>query len=92
MSFITIMGFAAAVLTTSSFVPQAIKTIRTKDTRSISFFMYLLFSAGTLLWLLFGIFSDNLPIIIANAITLVFAVIILSYKIIHLNRKNNFSK
>lgn len=92
MSFITIMGFAAAVLTTSSFVPQAIKTIRTKDTRSISFFMYLLFSAGTLLWLLFGILSDNLPIIIANAITLVFAVIILSYKIIHLNRKNNFSK
>lgn len=92
MSFITIMGFAAAVLTTSSFVPQAIKTIRTKDTRSISFFMYLLFSAGTLLWLLFGIFSDNLPIIIANAITLVFAVIILSYKIIHLNRKNNISK
>lgn len=92
MSFITIMGFAAAVLTTSSFVPQAIKTIRTKDTRSISFFMYLLFSAGTLLWLLFGIFSDNLPIIIANAITLIFAVIILSYKIIHLNRKNNFSK
>lgn len=92
MSFITIMGFAAAVLTTSSFVPQAIKTIRTKDTRSISFFMYLLFSAGTLLWLLFGIFSDNLPIIIANAITLIFAVIILSYKIIHLNRKNNISK
>lgn len=92
MSFITIMGFAAAALTTSSFVPQAIKTIRTKDTRSISFFMYLLFSAGTLLWLLFGIFSDNLPIIIANAITLVFAVIILSYKIIHLNRKNNISK
>ncbi|MBS1921281.1 MAG: SemiSWEET family sugar transporter [Bacteroidetes bacterium] len=81
MTFSTILGFTAAVLTTGSFLPQAIKTIRTKDTQSISLFMYLLFSTGTLLWLLFGIFSNNMPIIVANAITLVFAVIILVYKI-----------
>ncbi|MBS1620927.1 MAG: SemiSWEET family sugar transporter [Bacteroidetes bacterium] len=81
MSIITLLGFAAAALTTGSFLPQAIKTIRTKDTHSISFFMYLLFSTGTLLWLLFGLFSNNIPIIVANAITLVFAVIILFYKI-----------
>lgn len=83
MNFVTILGFAAAILTTSSFLPQAIKTIRSNDTKSISFFMYLLFSTGTLLWLLFGIFSANMPILIANAITLVFAVIILIYKIRH---------
>lgn len=81
MTFVTIIGFIAAALTTGSFLPQAIKTIRTKDTHSISFFMYLLFSTGTLLWLIFGLLSNNIPIIVANAITLVFAVIILIYKI-----------
>ncbi|HRN72696.1 MAG TPA: SemiSWEET transporter [Ginsengibacter sp.] len=83
MTFVTILGFIAAGLTTSSFIPQAVKTIRTNDTKSISLFMYLLFSTGTLLWLLFGIFSGNMPIIVANAITLVFAIIILIYKIRH---------
>lgn len=81
MSTITILGFAAAVLTTASFLPQAIKTINTRDTNSISLFMYSLFATGTLLWFLFGLFSNNLPVMIANAVTLVFAVIILGYKI-----------
>jgi MtN3 and saliva related transmembrane protein len=81
MNTITILGFIAAILTTSSFLPQAVKTIRSKNTSGISLFMYSLFSSGTLMWLLFGLFSNNLPIIIANAITLVFAVIVLGYKI-----------
>lgn len=81
MTFVTIIGFVAAALTTGSFLPQAVKTIRTKDTHSISLFMYLLFSTGTLLWLVFGILSADIPIIVANAITLVFAVIILIYKV-----------
>lgn len=89
---ITILGFVAAALTTGSFLPQAIKTIRTKDTHSISFFMYLLFSTGTLLWLLFGLFSNNIPIIVANAITLVFAVIILVYKIKYKSKNKNSVK
>ena len=81
MSTVTIVGFAAAVLTTASFLPQAFKTIRTKNTSGISLFMYSLFAAGTLLWLLFGVFSNNMPILVANAITLLFSVIILVYKI-----------
>lgn len=81
MNAITILGFAAAVLTTASFLPQAIKTIRTKDTSGISLFMYSLFAAGTLLWFLFGLFSNNMPIVVANAVTLLFAIIILIYKI-----------
>ena len=81
MNIITITGFIAAALTTASFLPQAIKTIRTKDTASISLSMYTLFATGTLLWLLFGAFSNNMPVTIANAVTLVFAVIILFYKI-----------
>ena len=81
MDIITITGFAAAILTTASFLPQAVKTIQTKDTSGISFFMYSLFALGTLLWFLFGLFSSNMPVMIANAVTLVFASIILVYKI-----------
>lgn len=81
MDWITIIGFAAAVCTTSSFLPQAVKTIRTKDTSGISLSMYLLFAIGTLLWLLYGIFSHNTPVMIANAITMAFAAVILFYKI-----------
>jgi len=81
MNWITIIGFAAAFCTTVSFLPQAIKTIRTKDTSGISLYMYLLFAVGTMLWLLFGIFSHNQPVITANAITFGFAAVILYYKI-----------
>ena len=81
MSTITIIGFAAAFLTTSSFLPQAIKTIQTKDTSGISLFMYTLFTLGTLCWLLFGIFTNNMPVMVANAVTFLFAFIILLYKI-----------
>ena len=81
MDSITILGFAAAISTTTSFLPQAIKTIRTKDTSGISLSMYSLFAWGTLLWFLFGLFSHNMPVMIANAVTLLFASIILTYKI-----------
>jgi MtN3 and saliva related transmembrane protein len=77
----SIIGFAAAICTTASFLPQAIKTVRTKNTAGISLFMYTLFAFGTLLWLLFGLCSNNLPIVIANGITLLFAVMILFYKL-----------
>lgn len=83
MDWITVIGFAAAFCTTVSFLPQAVKTIRTKDTTGISLSMYLLFTTGTLLWLLFGIFSGNTPVMVANAITLAFAAIILYYKLKH---------
>ena len=78
---ITIIGLLAAFGTTISFLPQAIKTIQTKDTSGISLSMYSLFTAGTMLWLAYGIMSGSLPVTIANAITMVFASIILVYKI-----------
>ena len=81
MNNITIIGLAAALCTTTSFIPQAIKTIKTKDTSGISLSMYALFAFGTLLWFLFGLFSNNLPVVLANAVTLLFAVIILFYKV-----------
>ncbi len=76
-----IIGYLAAFGTTASFLPQAIKTIETKDTSGISLPMYILFTIGTLLWLIYGIMQPSLPVAVANAITLIFATTILIYKI-----------
>jgi MtN3 and saliva related transmembrane protein len=81
MQLNTILGLVAALCTTASFLPQALQTIKTKDTSGISLYMYGLFTLGTLLWLLFGIFTSNIPITAANFVTLLFASIILFYKI-----------
>jgi MtN3 and saliva related transmembrane protein len=64
------------------FLPQAIQIIRTKDTSSISAAMYIVFTVGTALWLVFGIYTKNTPVILANAVTSVFAAIILYYKLL----------
>ena len=79
--YTSIIGYLAAFGTTVSFLPQAIKTIQTKDTSGISLYMYALFTLGTLLWLIYGIMSDSLPVAVANSITMVFASIILVYKL-----------
>lgn len=81
LNTIAIIGYCAAFGTTISFLPQAIKTIQTKDTSGISLPMYALFTTGTLLWLIYGVTANSLPVAIANAITLIFANIILVYKI-----------
>ena len=81
MNLVTIIGYLAAFGTTASFLPQAIKTIETKDTSGISLPMYILFTVGTLLWLIYGVMAPSLPVAVANAITLIFAATILIYKI-----------
>ena len=70
MNWVNVLGLVAAFCTTSSFLPQAIKTIRTKDTSAISLSMYVLFTFGTLMWLIYGLTSHNFPVAIANAVTL----------------------
>jgi MtN3 and saliva related transmembrane protein len=79
-----IIGYLAAILTTASFVPQAILTIKTRDTESLSLGMYSTFTLGVLCWLVYGIYLNNRVIIIANAITLLLAVLILSVKLYNL--------
>ena len=76
-----IIGYMAASLTTASFLPQAIMTIKTRDTDSLSLTMYGAFTLGVLLWLIYGIYIDNNVIIIANVITLILASSILFVKI-----------
>jgi len=81
MNFVAFIGYLAAFGTTASFLPQAVKTIQTKDTSGISLPMYILFTAGTLFWLVYGVMAPSLPVAVANAITLIFATTILIYKI-----------
>lgn len=76
-----ILGNIAAVLTSVSFLPQAIQVIKTKNTQGISLPMYLMFVVGVILWLIYGILQRDLPLILANIVTLIFASIILFYKI-----------
>lgn len=76
-----IIGYLAAILTTSSFLPQALQTIRTRDTKALSLGMYAIFTAGVLLWLVYGIILKNSAIVYANAITFLLAALILGFKI-----------
>jgi MtN3 and saliva related transmembrane protein len=81
MEWISLLGFAAAILTTSSFVPQVIKLGKTHHTKDISLMMYAIITAGISLWLVYGILLGDLPIILANAVTLIFVGIVLSFKL-----------
>ena len=75
------IGTIAAILTTISFLPQAYQVIKAKDTSSISLGMYVAFVLGVFLWIIHGINIRDYNLIGANAITFVFASIILTYKI-----------
>ena len=77
---INLIGSLAALLTTASFVPQAIKTIRLKQTKDISLGMYIMFNAGVILWLIYGIALNSYPLIFANIVTLMLTLVILGYK------------
>jgi MtN3 and saliva related transmembrane protein len=74
------LGYAAATLTTASFVPQAWLTFKTKDVRGISLGMYSAFTLGVALWLIYGVLIDAWPIVVANAITLALASCILGMR------------
>lgn len=82
-----LVGYLAATLTTVSFLPQAVLTLKTRDTDSLSLGMYSLFTSGVLLWLIYGIYLANPAIIAANAVTFLLAAVILSIKIYNLRRK-----
>ena len=82
-----LVGALAAVLTTLSFLPQAILVLRTRNTESLSLVMYVMFTAGIGCWLVYGVLIDSLPIILANLITIVLASVILGMKIFNMLRR-----
>jgi len=81
MSLTDLLGYAAAILTTASFMPQAWLTFRTRDVSGISLAMYSVFTLGISLWLLYGLLLQAWPIVIANAVTLALSLSILTMKL-----------
>ena len=81
MNLTDLIGTLAAVLTTISFLPQALHTFRTKDVRGISLGMYSAFTLGVALWLIYGLLLGAWPVVIANVITLGLASAILVMKL-----------
>jgi len=75
-----LIGSLVAILTTASFIPQTIKTIRTRDLSGISFLMYAMFALGVALWLAYGLMIGKAPVIAANLVTLALASTILYMK------------
>ncbi len=80
---ITLIGLAAAFCTTVAFLPQVIKTWRTRSTKDISLAMFLVFTTGIFLWLVYGLIIRDVPLIAANGITFVLSGTILYFKLRH---------
>lgn len=81
LTFSDIVGFAAGACTTACFLPQVIKTLRSRSTRDISLGMWCLLFIGTILWLVHGLAISSSPIIAANGVTLILVTIILVMKL-----------
>jgi len=81
MDYFTVIGLAAGFCTTVAFLPQAVKTWRSKSAKDLSLGMYLIFCTGVVLWLTYGILISDLPIILTNSVTLILAISILYFKL-----------
>lgn len=83
MNATDLIGSLAACLTTVSFVPQAWLSFRTRDVSGVSLLMYSVFTVGVALWLAYGWLLNSWPMVIANTITLVLALMILGMKLVY---------
>lgn len=81
MEYTLYIGLAAGFCTTVAFLPQVIKTWKTKSAKDLSLGMYILFCVGIILWLTYGIIISDLPVILTNAATLTLAISILYFKL-----------
>ncbi len=81
VDYVEWIGSAAGILTTIAFIPQVVKTWRSGSAEDISLGMFLLFTTGVLLWLIYGLALQAMPIIAANSVTLLLALTILTLKV-----------
>jgi MtN3 and saliva related transmembrane protein len=81
MTSVTMLGLLAGALTTVAFVPQVVRTWRTRSTHDISLWMFSILVAGIIAWLVYGAIIQDVPLILANAVTLLLAGTILYFKI-----------
>jgi MtN3 and saliva related transmembrane protein len=80
MDFATALGTVAGILTTAAFVPQVLKTWRSRSARDISAVMFIAFSVGVALWIVYGALVRSAPVVVANSVTLVLALAVLGMK------------
>ena len=80
-NYITTLGLIAGVLTTIAYLPQLIKTWQTKSAHDLSWSMLIVLCTGIILWLVYGFYIQNIPIIAANIVTFLFTSMILVLKI-----------
>jgi MtN3 and saliva related transmembrane protein len=81
MNTIQIIGLMAGSLTTAAFLPQVLKTWRSRSAKDLSLGMFLLFCLGVVLWLVYGFAVNDLPLIAANLLTLLLAMTLLFFKL-----------
>jgi MtN3 and saliva related transmembrane protein len=81
IDFFEIIGLLAACITTASFLPQVFKTYKTKDTSGLSLTMYVAFFIGIVLWLIYGMYLNSLPMILANVITAMLSLFLIIMKL-----------
>lgn len=77
MDHITLIGLLAATCTTASFIPQVVHILKTGNVEGISLLMYSIFTFGVACWLIYGLILSDLPMILANLITLLLALSVL---------------
>jgi len=81
MTLVTLVEIAAAVTTVTAFVPQALKILKTRNTKDLSTTTWVMQVIGFSLWLTYGIASANWPIVLPNVLTLMFSIVILALKL-----------
>ncbi|MCE3255024.1 MAG: MtN3/saliva-related transrane protein conserved region [Rickettsiaceae bacterium] len=92
MSLVEVIGYIAAILSVICFVPQAVRVIQTKDTNALSFWMYFLSLLSVIFWLIYGLLSDSMPIILKNILVIILSGIILILKTRDLIKNKKQSK
>jgi MtN3 and saliva related transmembrane protein len=80
-SAVTILGLVAGTLTTISFLPQLLKAWKSRSTHDISIGMFSMLAVGITLWIVYGVVTSDLPVVVANSVTLVFVGLILALKL-----------
>jgi MtN3 and saliva related transmembrane protein len=81
MNTIQLLGLVAGSFTTAAFVPQVVKTWRTRSAKDLSLGMFSIFCLGVVLWLVYGFLIMDIPVIVANVVTLLLASFLLCLKL-----------
>ena len=81
MDIVNAIGITAGVLTTASFIPQVLKIWETKSSKDISLGMFFVLGIGICLWIIYGIMANALPVILANSVTILLIIIIITLKL-----------